>query len=181
MCVASYGVIPQTYIRAVPDGGTSSTSPPVAESWTLTSGARLPITDARSGTSGADQARMRRRLTKRGSDLERRPGQRRPPRTLLRKTSGPQQSVDPTSGGPDLLDVQQRPQRFAGRTVQAGCQVLQRCPLLLPDRLTAETPQDGAQLVVDVEADAVVDPVPMTVGHRQHVAALAIGVVDDDV
>ena len=48
-------------------------------------------------------------------------------------------------------------------------------------RLAPPAPQDRAQLVLDVEADAVVDAVAVAVRHRQHVAALAVGVVDDDV
>ena len=53
--------------------------------------------------------------------------------------------------------------------------------LVLGQRLAGPAPQHGAQLVVGVEADAVVDAVAVAVGHRQHVAALAVGVVDHDV
>ena len=54
MCVASYGVMPQTYIRAAPDGSTGFSSPD-AVSCTRTAGA-----GARSsrGTSGLAHARM---------------------------------------------------------------------------------------------------------------------------
>ena len=53
--------------------------------------------------------------------------------------------------------------------------------LLLGERLARPAPQHGAQLVLDVEGDPVVDAVAVPVRHRQHVAALAVGVVDHDV
>ena len=48
-------------------------------------------------------------------------------------------------------------------------------------RLAGPAPQDRAQLVLDVEGHPVVDAVAVAVGHRQHVPALAVGVVDHDV
>ena len=47
--------------------------------------------------------------------------------------------------------------------------------------LAHPAPEHGAQLVLHVEGDAVVDAVAVTVGHGQHVPALAVGVVDEDV
>ncbi len=46
------------------------------------------------------------------------------------------------------------------------------------ERLAGPLPQHGAQLVLDVEADPVVDAVDVAAGDRQQVAALAVGVVD---
>ena len=48
-------------------------------------------------------------------------------------------------------------------------------------RLAEPAPQHGAQLGLVVEGQAVVDAVAVPVGHRQHVAALAVGVVHDRV
>ena len=48
-------------------------------------------------------------------------------------------------------------------------------------RSPGPAPEHGAQLVLAVEADPVVDAVAVAAGHRQHVAALAVGVVGDDV
>ncbi len=52
---------------------------------------------------------------------------------------------------------------------------------LVIDRLAGPPPQHCAQFVLDVQADTVVHPVHAAVEPVQNVAALAIGVVDQDV
>ena len=53
--------------------------------------------------------------------------------------------------------------------------------LLLAQRLAQPSPQHGPQLVLHVEREPVVHPVPVTAGHGEDVGALAVGVVDDHV
>ena len=56
-----------------------------------------------------------------------------------------------------------------------------RLQRLVVDGLARPSPQHGAQLVLDVQAHAVVDAVDMAVDRGQDVAALAVGVVDQHV
>src|SRR5689334_13713502 len=123
MCVASYGVIPQTYIRAVPSGGTSSTSSPVAESATRTCGPRTGT----GGTSGAGHARMRGTLDDRSQRIdrlsratgdpprgsERRPRDRRPPDSGTGEAAARDQPAEPPTGRLDLETGEQLGHRFA--------------------------------------------------------------------
>ena len=63
----------------------------------------------------------------------------------------------------------------------SSAEPLQHLDRLGRQRLAGPAPQQGAQLGVDGEADAVVDAVHVAVGHRDDVAALAVGVVHDRV
>ena len=61
---------------------------------------------------------------------------------------------------------------------QVGDQPGQCLGMLRLDRVPGPAPQHGAQLVLGVQADAVVDPAHRPVGADEHVSALAVGVVE---
>ena len=70
------------------------------------------------------------------------------------------------------------PSRSPSAASRCSAQPGQRVGVLGTERPAAPLPQDGAQLVVPVEADAVVDAEDVPGRGRQQVAALAVGVVD---
>ena len=88
----------------------------------------------------------------------------------------PRPAVRSTSGGVRCSSSAspRSPSRASGAASDPG-------GLLGGERLAGPPPQHGAELGVGVERDAVVDAVPVAVGHLQHVPALAVGVVDHDV
>ena len=92
-----------------------------------------------------------------------------------------QQAGDPAPRRLDLVRREVRAEGLAEVGVESGGDDLEPGELLVGHRLPGPAPQDGAELGVGVEADAVVDAVAVPAGHRQHVAALAVGVVDHGV
>ena len=81
----------------------------------------------------------------------------------------------------DLGVVQQTAEGGAevcGHGVTDPCHTL---PLLVGEQLARPAPEHGAQLRLGVERDPVVDGPPVTVDGLEDVAALAVGVVEDDV
>ena len=69
-------------------------------------------------------------------------------------------------------------ERLAELPVESGAQLGERLDERRRNRLAGPAPQHRAQLVVDVEAHAVVDPVDMPPGRVEDMAALAVGVVE---
>ena len=181
MCVASYGVMPQTYIRAGPSAGVTSRRRPVELSKTRTAGPRTPSGRAVVPTtpSGAVHACMPSSLST----------------TLRTAATGSRASHRAASGSVRTRSSRshRRATASTSRTVSRSSSASRRSPsspastdstpaqLVGREGLPGPAPEHGAQLVLAVEADPVVDAVAVTAGHRQHVTALAVGVVRDQV
>src|SRR4051794_31296410 len=112
---------------------------------------------------------------------ERRPRDGTPPLPGLGERADAQEPLDASPGRLDLVRGEQTEQPLREVVVQAVGELIEDAAVLVGQQLTGPAPEDGAQLRLDVEGEAVVDAVPVTVGHRGHVAALAVGVVDDGV
>src|SRR4051812_49585377 len=91
------------------------------------------------------------------ASLERRPGYGGPVLARLRVPTCRDETVNAASGRVHFRCTQQRAQLFAQCLVETDPQLLQRVNRVLLDLLAAPTPEQGAQLVVDGEAHAVVD------------------------
>ena len=106
---------------------------------------------------------------------------RRPVAARHRHLAGAQHAGDPAPRRLDLVRREVRAEGLAEVGVESGGDDLEAGELVVGHRLSGPAPQDSAELGVGVEADAVVDAVAVPAGHRQHVAALAVGVVDHGV
>ncbi|MPM48223.1 hypothetical protein SDC9_94947 [bioreactor metagenome] len=162
MCVASYGVMPQTYIRASPDSGPTGSRPPLAVSWTRTGALPSPGTVVRAGEL---QARMR-------ATLQRGPRDRRPAVLRDGKRPGGQHGI---RTGHHLGGLG-RGEKAAEHLGGDGPGPLQQDHLVVTQSGTGPAPQHGAQLGLDVEAQTVVAAEHLPTAGQQ-VDPLAVGVV----
>jgi hypothetical protein len=94
---------------------------------------------------------------------------------------GGEQPVGPFPQRLDLLAGQVLLQPVGQGPVEVGPQPAQHVHRLGGQWFPEEAPQHGAQLLLVVQADAMVDAVDAAVGSGQDMATLAVGVVEQDV
>src|SRR5690606_8457672 len=180
--VASYGVMPHTYILAPPGPGRVGATRCRAVSYSA-GGATVP---GSSGTSGPTHDSIPPRVTAaragppaQAAGSDRRPGYGRPGRAGRGGPAGVAQPPGPPRHRGHLRAAQVGRQRLPERALLHRLdQRLQHGDRRRRQRRAGPAPQHGTQLRLHVEADAVVDPVEAPVLTEQHVPALAVGVVD---
>src|SRR3954469_13040086 len=150
-CVASYGVIPQTYMVAV-DPGLVGWTDCRAESYNR-GGVGRP---GRVGTSCPVQASMVTSLSRPpDGKSHRRPGHGGPVVRRLGEPPRPDQPLHPQPYVLHLGDRQMFLERLAQRAVERLAEPGQGLQQLVRDRLAGPAPEHRAQLVLDVEGDSV--------------------------
>src|SRR5690606_6276040 len=150
-----------TSVRGCQAGG-ATTWEPVTCSATSSGGV--------TAVGGANPAGGRADRTSGGS--ERRPGDGRHVALGLGEAASSQQPFAPGGHGRDLLVGEKLGQSVTEVVGQRRDHPLHARHLLGTQLLTHPAPQDGAELVLGVEGQAVVDAVPVPAGHLEDVPAL---------